>query len=1021
VLIRQQAGWIAATLLLSGAAHAQDVDFVLSVPTTEFFLGEVIPLQLSFTSVQPGSYEADTRLYDRVGRMNYIEEFIAAPAALTEDPLQGLQGGIGAMGGLSGGPVALSPKPFTVERVLNDWIRFKQPGEYRMYVISRRVSLRPHEPGQPLELVSNTLTLQIRAASQAWVKQQIRSAREILRGASSAGPEAHPQMRQARRVLRFLPGPEAAEELVLALTAGNDVDSLSDYLAVLGSPYRVQLLPLMEQRLIAADQPVCDRYLDTLAQLGEFIESGGPPAPYPSEPRAQAVWQADQKHRALVRTRKANQYATRLVAALSGKRPAARAESLQTLLNVGLRSAGADPPWLRTLAPSLIADFRRLPVSTQGTLIEHFWSTLKGPGILPVLRDLISNPPLQSIALRRLYELSPQEGRKILLTEIGRPGGSSFPFSALAMLPDATLPELNDRLAEGFDPLLILRYATGGIVKRVERKFEARNAELRQYDVPSCVGPLAFYFLKFDPPFGERVLREQFARDSLPPACYDIGFQFHQLGRWAYSPALEHLAIESLMSPKVPVKRGAAEVLGKFGSAAAQEPLWEAMEYFRSWWQGRESELLEKSGHEGVQLELALRIALAVADGWTLQEPGLTRLLRLCSSESCRTDVRRWIAAAQSPVTISPVPQPSGEWAYTIAQYGPGDEEWLRKKMLQFPQNTAFQASPGSKEARARIAELVAAQTSGVIAYTRAPDGAPPWPVQNICTVRADGAADRCLTTDGHSHHPAWSPDGKRILFIHDSTLSTKPPYRETADTISHHPIELSVMDADGQNRQVLRVIEPAIHHVAWSPDGATLAISATAAVKPGESPRHGLFLLPASGQGELRLFRKDAWTPSWSPDGTRLAFTVEHPRGRWRVYTANVDGTAETALGGPDLNSGSPAWSPGGEQIAFSQFTDPSGRRQVFVTNANGAGIRQLTAGAAWSCDHPSWSPSGAQLLVSCRSAGSPCGMGLFSTGHKMPDCSRRLFLVPVASEAPAQPTMLFDHDGAVASFAPR
>jgi hypothetical protein len=38
--------------------------------------------------------------------------------------------------------------------------------------------------------------------------------------------------------------------------------------------------------------------------------------------------------------------------------------------------------------------------------------------------------------------------------------------------------------------------------------------------------------------------------------------------------------------------------------------------------------------------------------------------------------------------------------------------------------------------------------------------------------------------------------------------LSTKPAYRETEQTKSHHPVELSIMDADGRNRRVLRVIE---------------------------------------------------------------------------------------------------------------------------------------------------------------------------------------------------------------------
>ncbi|HYZ83079.1 MAG TPA: hypothetical protein VE621_01675, partial [Bryobacteraceae bacterium] len=210
-------------------------------------------------------------------------------------------------------------------------------------------------------------------------------------------------------------------------------------------------------------------------------------------------------------------------------------------------------------------------------------------------------------------------------------------------------------------------------------------------------------------------LREQFARAPLPPACYDIGFQFLGLGRWAWSPALERLAIASLPSPIVAVKRGAAETLGKFGSVDAQKPLWETMEYFRSWWKERESELKQKTGQEGVQLERALRIALAQADAWTLQHAGLTKLLDLCSTDSCRSEVSGWIAAAKSPIRIDVTPQFSTGWNYTVAQYGPGDQEWLRRKLHQFPENAVFQvqrslnesATPGLKEARERAEELV--------------------------------------------------------------------------------------------------------------------------------------------------------------------------------------------------------------------------------------------------------------------------------------------------------------------------
>ena len=93
------------------------------------------------------------------------------------------------------------------------------------------------------------------------------------------------------------------------------------------------------------------------------------------------------------------------------------------------------------------------------------------------------------------------------------------------MLPDATLPELDNTLAESPYELLVVRYATGDIVKRVEAAYRARMAE---QSLPHCAGPLVFYFLKYDPPFGERLLREDFAKPASYPACYDLGFQFHR-------------------------------------------------------------------------------------------------------------------------------------------------------------------------------------------------------------------------------------------------------------------------------------------------------------------------------------------------------------------------------------------------------------------------------------------------------------------------------------------------------------
>ena len=194
-----------------------------------------------------------------------------------------------------------------------------------------------------------------------------------------------------------------------------------------------------------------------------------------------------------------------------------------------------------------------------------------------------------------------------------------------------------------------------------------------------------------DAPFGERELRNDIDRPGALGACYDIGFQFRasqfqSLDASAYSPVLERLAIEFLASSKVPVKRGAAEVLGKYGSPAAEKPLWDTLEYFRSWWKGREDQLAKNE--ENSQLERALWIALAQADAWLLQDQDLHRLLDLCSSNWCRQEVRQWLPLAALPVSIELTPSSEGFNACGAIEVR--SEEQMRHKIQQYPSGTTF-------------------------------------------------------------------------------------------------------------------------------------------------------------------------------------------------------------------------------------------------------------------------------------------------------------------------------------------
>lgn len=103
---------------------------------------------------------------------------------------------------------------------------------------------------------------------------------------------------------------------------------------------------------------------------------------------------------------------------------------------------------------------------------------------------------------------------------------------------------------------------------------------------------------------------------------------------------------------------------------------------------------------------------------------------------------------------------------------------------------------------------------------------------------------------------------------------------------------------------------------------------------------------------------------PSWSPDGTRIAFDVNsfedpHPKGGYfDIYTANADGTDPTRLTFEKVDH-SPVWSPDGSRIAYVHAWDD---QQIWVVNADGSGPLQLTASKGPNL-FPSWSPDGTRI----------------------------------------------------------
>src|ERR1700690_1358256 len=73
----------------SEPAPTRDPQLTVTVRNNQssFHIGEIIPLDLAFTSSTPNAYQLDMATYDRSGRLNE-DQFVVDPSNGSDDPLQ---------------------------------------------------------------------------------------------------------------------------------------------------------------------------------------------------------------------------------------------------------------------------------------------------------------------------------------------------------------------------------------------------------------------------------------------------------------------------------------------------------------------------------------------------------------------------------------------------------------------------------------------------------------------------------------------------------------------------------------------------------------------------------------------------------------------------------------------------------------------------------------------------------------------------------------------------------------------
>jgi serine/threonine protein kinase/Tol biopolymer transport system component len=231
--------------------------------------------------------------------------------------------------------------------------------------------------------------------------------------------------------------------------------------------------------------------------------------------------------------------------------------------------------------------------------------------------------------------------------------------------------------------------------------------------------------------------------------------------------------------------------------------------------------------------------------------------------------------------------------------------------------------------------------------------GVPPGSAQRVLwTVPAAGGEPVRITDDLHLNwSPVWSPDGRHLYFASD---------RGGTMNLWRVPIDERSGETRGEPEPITTPA-PWSGLLSFSRDGRQIVY----ATDEGKSNLEKIAFDPAGAtvSGEPRAVTQGSRAVrigEVSPDGRWIAFDTSAPRED--LFVVQADGGGLRQLTDDDFKDRVPRWSPDGSRILF--YSNRSGQYEAWTIRPDGSGLEQLTR-TGESLFSPIWSPDGRRIVA--------------------------------------------------------